>query len=406
MPYTHAWRAKPRGANADISTLSLIRQLLLSAAALAAALYLWIAYVPAAQPMLDRLGVLELLGVEMQEASASSGGGGRGFGGSTRVVAAEVEERMIEDRVTAIGDGRAIRSVTVRSEATGLITDLPITAGQPVEAGDLVAQLDDEAEQIALERAKLILEDARVDEARISQLRGSGAISEVASREAQLTLRTAELAEREAAFDLERRQVLAPISGVVGIVDVEVGERIGSQEPIVTITDRSVILIDFRIPERVVNRVDLGMTVDVSPLGLEDTVLEGEISAVDTVVDRTSRTLRVQARVENTDDRLRAGMAFSVALSFPGETLVSIDPLALQWSSEGAFVWAVRDGKAERVDATIRQRDSDAILVDADLEPGERIVIEGVQTLRPGAEVEMIDDAAAAQAAQLPSTRS
>ena len=386
--------------------MSLIRQLLLSAAALAAALYLWIAYVPAAQPMLDRLGVLELLGVEMQEASASSGGGGRGFGGSTRVVSAEVEERMIEDRVTAIGDGRAIRSVTVRSEATGLITDLPITAGQPVEAGDLVAQLDDEAEQIALERAKLILEDARVDEARISQLRGSGAISEVASREAQLTLRTAELAEREAAFDLERRQVLAPISGVVGIVDVEVGERIGSQEPIVTITDRSVILIDFRIPERVVNRVDLGMTVDVSPLGLEDTVLEGEISAVDTVVDRTSRTLRVQARVENTDDRLRAGMAFSVALSFPGETLVSIDPLALQWSSEGAFVWAVRDGKAERVDATIRQRDSDAILVDADLEPGERIVIEGVQTLRPGAEVEMIDDAAAAQAAQLPSSRS
>ncbi|SFQ57830.1 RND family efflux transporter, MFP subunit [Roseivivax halotolerans] len=386
--------------------MSLIRQLLLSAAALAAALYLWIAYVPAAQPMLDRLGVLDLLGVEMQEASASSGGGGRGFGGSTRVVSAKVEERMIEDRVTAIGDGRAIRSVTVRSEATGLITDLPITAGQPVEAGDLVAQLDDEAEQIALERAKLILEDARVDEARISQLRGSGAISEVASREAQLTLRTAELAEREAAFDLERRQVLAPISGVVGIVDVEVGERIGSQEPIVTITDRSVILIDFRIPERVVNRVDLGMTVDVSPLGLEDTVLEGEISAVDTVVDRTSRTLRVQARVENTDDRLRAGMAFSVALSFPGETLVSIDPLALQWSSEGAFVWAVRDGKAERVDATIRQRDSDAILVDADLEPGERIVIEGVQTLRPGAEVEMIDDAAAAQAAQLPSTRS
>ncbi|QFT62656.1 efflux RND transporter periplasmic adaptor subunit [Roseivivax sp. THAF30] len=385
--------------------MSLIRQLLLSGAALAAALYLWIAYVPAAQPMLDRLGVLELLGVEMQDASASSGDGGRGFGGSTRVVSAEVEERMIEDRVTAIGDGRAIRSVTVRSEATGLITDLPITAGQPVEAGDLVAQLDDEAEQIALERAKLILEDARVDEDRISQLRGSGAISEVASREAQLTLRTAELAEREAAFDLERRQVLAPISGVVGIVDVEVGERIGSQEPIVTITDRSVILIDFRIPERVVNRVDLGMTVDVSPLGLEDTVLEGEISAVDTVVDRTSRTLRVQARVENTDDRLRAGMAFSVALSFPGETLVSIDPLALQWSSEGAFVWAVRDGKAERVDATIRQRDSDAILVDADLEPGERIVIEGVQTLRPGAEVEMIDDAAAAQAAQLPSTR-
>ena len=355
--------------------------------------------------MLDRLGILDVLGVEPQQASLDLAGPGRGAGEGTRVVVAEVEERLLEDRVTAIGDGRAVRSVTVRSEAVGLITELPITAGQHVAAGDIVAQLDDEAEQIALERTRLILEDARVDEARVSQLRGSGAITEVASREAQLALRTAELAERQAVFDLDQRQVTAPISGVVGILDVELGDRIAAQEALATITDRSLILIDFRIPERVIGRTSLGMKVDVLPLGFADTSLEGEISAIDTVVDRASRTLRVQAQVDNQDDRLRAGMAFSVALTFPGETLIAVDPLALQWSSEGAFVWVVRGGKAQQVPATIQQRNSGSVLVTADLQAGEHVVIEGVQTLRQGSEVSIVENTTASREGQAPPPR-
>ena len=199
--------------------------------------------------------------------------------------------------------------------------------------------------------------------------------------------------------------MIAPVSGVVGILDVEIGDRVAAREDLATITDRSVILIDFRIPERVIGRTLLGMEVEVTPLGFAETTLAGEISAIDTVVDRASRTLRVQARVENAEDRLRAGMAFSVALTFPGETLVAVDPLALQWSSEGAFVWAVRDGRAERVPATIAQRNSGAVLVDAELRAGERVVVEGVQTLRPGSEVIVTDGATALREGQAPPPR-
>ena len=59
----------------------------------------------------------------------------------------------------------------------------------------------------------------------------------------------------------------------------------------------------------------------------------------------------------------------------------------MQWSSEGSYVWAVREDKAQRVPVTIRQRDADRVLVDGDLAPGDLVVTEGVQTLRPGAEV-------------------
>ena len=82
-------------------------------------------------------------------------------------------------------------------------------------------------------------------------------------------------------------------------------------------------------------------------------------------------------------------------MTFPGETLLAVDPLSLQWSSDGAFVWTVRDGKAARVPVDIRQRNSDTVLVEAELTPGETIVIEGVQNLRPGSDVLVSEKASA-----------
>jgi hypothetical protein len=95
-------------------------------------------------------------------------------------------------------------------------------------------------------------------------------------------------------------------------------------------------------------------------------------------------------------------MAFEVELMFPGETLPSVDPLAVQWSSEGAFVWAVREGKAARVPVTIRQRNADSVLVAADLAPGERVIVEGVQMLRQGSDVRISAPQAALMRAGAP----
>ena len=151
-----------------------------------------------------------------------------------------------------------------------------------------------------------------------------------------------------------------------------------------------------------ISGIKIGLPVKVMPLGLRDLSLQGEISAIDTVVDRASRTLRVQARVDNADDLLRVGMAFKVSLSFPGETLLSVDPLALQWSSDGAFDWVMRDGKAQPVNVTIRQRNSDQVLIEGTLTPGEQVVTEGVQNLRPGTEI-IVSDQSTALGVILPS---
>lgn len=363
-------------------------------------LYVWIVYVPAARPLLERTGIPDLLGIEFPQAEAApEQAQRRGGGGPAKVTIAQVGETAIADRITAIGDGRAKRSVTVRSNAVGVITELNLSAGAMVTAGTVIARLLDEEEEIALEQAQINLEEARREDTRIRQLSATGAVTEVRLSAAEVALRSAELAVRQAEFDLSQRQITAPIAGRIGITDVEVGDRVNAQDVLATITDRSDILIDFRVPERVVGKIRTGQPITVMPLGLRDTVLTGEVAAIDTVVDRTSRTLLVQGRVPNSDDTLRVGMAFSVAMTFPGETYLSIPPLALQWSSEGPFVWAVRDGKAAQVAVSIAQRNSDSVLVRGEgLQAGEAVVTEGVQTLRGGAEVAPVNDSASASA--------
>ncbi|PLS22971.1 efflux RND transporter periplasmic adaptor subunit [Neptunicoccus cionae] len=371
--------------------MNVLRQIILCAVALAAAVYIWATYVPSSAPYLAKLGI------EVAQPEDNTAQRGRFQGGPAQVVTAQVSEQSLADRINAIGDGKALHSIAVRAKAVGLITELPILAGGYIEKGQVIARLEDEAETIAVEQARVRLEDAQAAAERIARLETTGAVTEVRLRETQLSLRNAELALRQAEYNLEQRKIEAPVSGYTGIIDIAVGDRVNAQDVLVTITDRSQILIDFRVPERVIGKIETGQPFTATPLGLRDVEMTGVISAVDTVVERTSRTMRVQGRLDNEADRLRAGMAFSVSLTFPGETLLSIAPLALQWSSSGPFVWVLRDGTVHRAELEIRQRNSDSILVESKvLKPGDEIVTEGVQTLREGAEVVLSEKAAAA----------
>lgn len=167
---------------------------------------------------------------------------------------------------------------------------------------------------------------------RLSQLGNSGTVAAARIREAELALRTAQLEIEQAEFDLQQRRITAPIAGWVGLLEAEQGERISAQDVIAVITDRSSLQIEFRVPERFINELSVGMPMQITALARPDQPLEGEIVALDNVVDRASRTLRVQGHLENKDDSLRVGQAFSVTLSFPGENLPAVDPLAIQWT--------------------------------------------------------------------------
>ena len=361
------------------------------------------ALVPAANGALRGIGLgaaLDFVGLTapVAEAGPARGAGGP-RGGPATVVAQPPGEGRIADRVTAIGDGRAIRSVVVSPETPGRVVEVLIQSGQPVTAGDILLRLDSEAEEIAVARAQLVVEDARSALDRLKQLQGSGASSGVQLREAEFALRQAELELRQAEFDLSLREVLAPVSGWIGIVGVEVGAQVGTATEIVQIDDRSVLLVDFRLPERMVGRIAPGDAVTAEALAGGFGPIPGVVSAIDNRVDPASRTLRVQARLDNAEDRLRAGMSFMIGIDLPGEPAPTVSPLSVQWNRDGAFVWVVREGKAARLPIRILQRSETEVLVEADFAPGDRVVVEGVQAVRPGAEVQIAGEEATSAAA-------
>jgi RND family efflux transporter MFP subunit len=379
--------------------LKLWKQLLLSLVLIAVAFVTWSWAYPGAHDVLVRNG-LERISLFPPAADAAKSGasgaqqaGGQGGGRGAReaiVVVAPVGEGLVNDKLTAIGTGQAVRSVSVRTLVSGQIAGIPVRPGSKVERGDVLIRLDAAEEELAVERAKLTVADAKAKVDRLQSLVASSAVSSVEADQARNALATAEVALRETELDLARRTVTAPIGGSLGILAVNTGDYVTSQSEIASIDDRSQILIEFFVPERFASGMEVGKQVVASASSRPGERFSGEISAVDNRVDEASRTLRVRAQIANPDDTLRAGMSFEVTIGFEGERWPSVDPLAIQWDSAGAYVWKVADGKGQRVDVAIIQRNSDSVLVKAELEAGDEVVTEGVQSVRPGAAVRII----------------
>ena len=274
---------------------------------------------------------------------------------------------------------------------SGQIAEIPVRPGGKVERGDVLIRLDAAQEELAVERARLTVKDATAKVDRLQSLVASNAASSVEADQAQNALDAANVALKEAELNLARRTVTAPISGSLGILAVNAGDYVTSQSEIANIDDRSQILIEFFVPERFASGMELGKQVTALASARPGERFIGEISAVDNRVDEASRTLRVRAQIANVDDTLRAGMSFEVTIGFEGERWPAVDPLAVQWDSVGSYVWQITDSTAERVDVAIIQRNSDSVLIKADLKTGDEVVTEGVQSVRPGATVRVLD---------------
>lgn len=373
------------------------RQLVVVFVLAAGATLVWARYVPSAGPLLARLGlpVREAAAPEPEDGpgGAPGGGFGGGRGGQAALVnGGPVGEGRANARVSAIGDGRSLRSVAVTPLDSGRLVVLEVVSGATVEPGDVIARLDSDIEAIALERAELVVADAETTYTRVEALLGRGAATDVQERVARLALDRARLEARDAALALERRTIEAPIGGVVGLLEVEEGLQVDVDTVIAAIEDRSSLLVEFRVPERVVGAIGVGDTVTAAPLARPDLTLEGRIVALDNRIELDSRTLRVQAALPNDGDQLRAGMAFAIEMRLPGDPYPEVDSLAIQWDAEGAFVWVERDGRAARRPVRIVQRNAERVLVAGAFGADERVVAEGVQRLREGMELRFVGD--------------
>lgn len=323
-----------------------------------------------------------------------AGNGGASVSRQVPVLVEAVVLRPERSTVESVGTARARQSVTLYPAATGEVVAVNFTAGQAVKAGSVLVELDSRAEEVQLELARVRLANARREFERAEQARR--AISAAELDAARTAVRLAQLEVRSAEVALADRSVKAPFDGHIGITDVDPGDRIGPDTAIATLDDRAKLLVSFEIPELFLGRLKVGDPITVASWTAEATRAEGEIFRLGTRVDPQRRTFVARASIDNPDDDLRPGMSFRVRLQLDGRRYPVVPEVSLQWGDNGAFVWTLRDGRAQRVPVTLVQRERGQVLVDAALDEGALVVTEGVQAMREGLLVEVLGGKAGA----------
>ncbi|WP_068316528.1 efflux RND transporter periplasmic adaptor subunit [Polycladidibacter hongkongensis] len=332
-----------------------------------------------------------------QNGASKARAGARGTGRAVLVRTQPVSTATTDSFVRAIGTGRALRKTDLYAESTGRIVELPKSSGDRVAKGEVILQLDDRAERLALQQAQLALADTEDQLARYEKLITSQTISSVQLQTARLTLSRAQLDVEKAQLDLERRQVKAPFAGTLGIYDVVRGDFINQSSRIVGLDDRSKIQVEFVVPERFSAQLELGQAVKLSTPVLPGKTLSGTISELAGRIDPLSRTLTVRATSANPQEILQSGLTFDVEVPLQGTAHLAVPPMAVHWDKIGPYLWKISGDKVSRVDITIIDRGAFAILIDAPLKKGEEVVTETARTLRQGMSVKLQNSGSAPQ---------
>lgn len=337
--------------------------------------------------------------------AGGGGGGGRGLGGPTLVVTEAVESQVENDQVRSVGTVKVPRSIKIYPQVSAVVNEVLFKAGDKVVKDQPLVRLDDSDQRVALDLANVALKDAQSALDRAQKLSASRNLALSALEDAQSVERKAQIAVLGAQIALDRRTITAPFEGVVGLSDLAVGDFVTSSTVVTTLDDVSTLMVTFLVPERYAGRVAEGQAVTATAASKPDATISGKVTSIDTRIDPTARTLKVEAELDAAAAGavgVKPGMSVVVALGFEGQPRVAVSALSIQWDRTGSYVWAVVDDVAKRLPISVLERQSGRVLVSGDLKAGDKVVVEGLQRLREGAKV--AEFATAATGANAPAT--
>ena len=308
----------------------------------------------------------------------------RGADRAATVLVKAVELRPQRTRIKAVGTAQAYRSVTLHPAAAGEVAAVHFAPDQEVRKGSALLELDSRRETLAVDLARVRVDNARQTLSRYERSAGSGAYAESTVSDARSALEEAEIALRQAQVALSDRRIIAPFDGFTGLTEVDIGDRVGTGDAITTLDDRASLLVSFSVPELFLGSIGKGHPVEVATWAARDQPIPGEIVDLGSRIDPVSRSFTARARVANAGDAFRPGMSFAVTLDVHGDRYPLVPEISVRYGTDGAYVWVVREGAAARVPVRIVERQEATVLIDAALEDGEQVVVEGIQRLRPG----------------------
>jgi len=299
--------------------------------------------------------------------------------------------------LSAIGTVAAVQGVTVSADLPGIVDRIAFDSGKTVQQGEVLALLDTRQEQAQLAAAEAQLQLARLNFDRMQGLVEEDAVSRAEFDGASAAHKQAEARLREIRATIDRKTIRAPFTGVLGIRQVNLGQYLTAGDAVVPLQSLNPIYVNFGVPQQDASQMRPGRVVRIRVGDLGDVEFGGRVSALDSVVDQTTRNVQVQATLANPGGKLRPGMFVQAQVMLGvSQPVIALPASAINYAPYGDSVFVVTDLKDPNGQTYrgVRQQvvklggaRGDQIAVLSGINPGEEIVTSGVFKLRNGAAV-------------------
>ena len=299
----------------------------------------------------------------------------------------------------AIGSLKAINGVQVSTDLAGIVSEIAFESGKPVKKGDLLVKLDTKQEEAQLRSAEARLDLAKVSLARKKDLLDKKAAAQADYDTAEAEARQAEAAVAEARALIARKTITAPFDGLLGIRQINIGQYVNAGVSIAPLESCDPIYVEFSIPQQHLGQIALQKKIRLTATGVSEKEFEGEITAIDSRVDESTRNIQIEATVRNPENTLRAGMFVNVEVLLPEQSgVLAIPASSINYAPYGDSVFIVRegtskDGKPEKqaIQQFVKLGPSrgDQISILSGVKEGDEVVTSGVFKLRSNAAVQI-----------------
>lgn len=354
-----------------------------------------------------------LLGSACRKTESDGKAGPSARGDGVPVTVSAVSRQDVPVYLDGLGTVQAFNTVTVRAQVGGQLVKVPFKEGDEVKAGDLLAEVDPRTYQATLDQAlakkaqdEASLTSARLDLKRFQDLLPEGYVTsqQVDQQKALVAQDEAAVKGDDAAIENDRVQlsyttIKAPIAGVLGIRQVDVGNLVTANDTtgIVVVTQIRPISVVFTLPEQALTAIRQADTQALAVIAVnrdnQSEVARGSLSAFDNQIDVSTGTIKLKASFPNDDRQLWPGQFINVRLLVSTRHGgMTIPAQAVQRGPAGSFVYVARpDQTVEMRPVKVAQTEDGLALVDEGLQADERVVVDGQYRLEPGSKIKPSD---------------
>jgi membrane fusion protein (multidrug efflux system) len=308
------------------------------------------------------------------------------------VVVAMATNEPFTETVEALGTAKANESVVITPTLEERVVDIFFEDGDVVDNDQVLVKLNDSETRYLLAEASAALREQQKQFERISKLAKTNATSRSRLDEEQGLLEIARAKVAHLKAQLRDYTIRAPFAGILGTRQISTGAVVDSDTVITTLDDTTVIKLDFTVPETYLGVLRNGMDVLAKSPAYPDRNFNGTVTAISSRVDPDTRTLTIRAQIPNPDRLLKPGMLLTVDLIKERSQSLIIPEEAVILEKEKKFVLVVTaQNTVDKKEIVTGRRSPGKVEVISGLNAGHRVVVEGINRVRPGISVNVVE---------------